>query len=85
MPSELSQLVFRYADRMFTLSHEMLDIVNYRKEANLLFDVGVADELSNVAPLQGERHGFAVPVFCMIVNTDRILTPPAKVKLTQPL
>ena len=25
---------------------EMLDIVNYRKESNLLFDVGVADALS---------------------------------------
>ena len=25
---------------MFTLSQEMLDIVNYRKESNLLFDVG---------------------------------------------
>ena len=24
----------------------MLDIVNYRKESNLLFDVGVADALS---------------------------------------
>lgn len=46
VPSELGQLVFRYADRMFTLSQEMLDIVNYRKEANLLFDVGVADALS---------------------------------------
>lgn len=45
-PSELGQLVFRYADRMFTLSQEMLDIVNYRKESNLLFDVGVADALS---------------------------------------
>jgi hypothetical protein len=30
---------------MFTLSQEMLDIVNYRKESNLLFDVGVADAL----------------------------------------
>ena len=38
-PSELGELVFRYADRMFTLSQEMLDIVNYRKESNLLFDV----------------------------------------------
>ncbi len=45
-PSELGQLVFRYADRMFTLSQEMLDIVNYRKESHLLFDVGVADALS---------------------------------------
>ncbi len=46
VPSELGQLVFRYADRMFQLSQEMLDIVNYRKEASLLFDVGVADVLS---------------------------------------
>ena len=45
-PSELGELVFRYADRMFTLSQEMLDIVNYRKESHLLFDVGVADALS---------------------------------------
>ncbi len=45
-PTELGQLVFRYADRMFTLSQEMLDIVNYRKESHLLFDVGVADALS---------------------------------------
>ncbi|MTD41080.1 transcriptional activator NhaR [Erwinia sp. CPCC 100877] len=45
-PSELGQLVFRYANRMFTLSQEMLDIVNYRKESHLLFDVGVADALS---------------------------------------
>lgn len=46
VPSELGQLVFRYADKMFMLSQEMLDIVNYRKESNLLFDVGVADALS---------------------------------------
>lgn len=46
VPTELGQLVFRYADRMFMLSQEMLDIVNYRKEANLLFDVGIADALS---------------------------------------
>lgn len=45
-PTELGQLVFRYADSMFQLSQEMLDIVNYRKESNLLFDVGVADALS---------------------------------------
>ncbi|MGS8722688.1 transcriptional activator NhaR, partial [Salmonella enterica subsp. enterica serovar Infantis] len=45
-PSELGELVFRYADKMFTLSQEMLDIVNYRKETNLLFDVGVADAFS---------------------------------------
>ncbi|MGD8108030.1 transcriptional activator NhaR [Pantoea sp. FN0302] len=46
VPTELGQLVFRYADRMFTLSQEMMDIVNYRKESHLLFDVGVADALS---------------------------------------
>lgn len=46
VPSELGQLVFRYADRMFTLSQEMLDIVNYRKESSILFEVGVADALS---------------------------------------
>ncbi len=45
-PTELGELVFRYADKMFTLSQEMLDIINYRKESNLLFDVGVADALS---------------------------------------
>lgn len=45
-PSELGELVFRYADKMFTLSQEMLDTINYRKESNLLFDVGVADALS---------------------------------------
>ena len=45
-PTELGELVFRYADKMFTLSQEMLDIINYRKESNLLFDVGIADALS---------------------------------------
>ncbi|XWJ91636.1 transcriptional activator NhaR [Phytobacter ursingii] len=45
-PTELGELVYRYADKMFTLSQEMLDIVNYRKESHLLFDVGVADALS---------------------------------------
>lgn len=61
-PSELGELVYRYADKMFTLSEEMLDIVNYRKESNLLFDVGVADALSkrtvssvlNAAVVEGE-------------------------------
>ncbi|OTA18264.1 LysR family transcriptional regulator [Xenorhabdus vietnamensis] len=46
VPSELGQLIFRYADKMFTLSQEMLDIVTYSRESNLLFDVGVADALS---------------------------------------
>lgn len=45
-PSELGQLVYKYADRMFGLSYEMLDIVNYSQRSNLLFDVGVADALS---------------------------------------
>lgn len=45
-PTELGQLVFNYADKMFGLSYEMLDIVTYRRHANLLFDVGVADALS---------------------------------------
>ncbi|MDE1313219.1 transcriptional activator NhaR [Vibrio aestuarianus] len=45
-PTELGQLVFKYADRMFGLSYEMLDIVNYSQRSNLLFDVGVADALS---------------------------------------
>ena len=33
-PSELGELVFRYADRMFTLSQEMLDIVNRLRRAH---------------------------------------------------
>ncbi|GAL12998.1 transcriptional activator NhaR [Vibrio astriarenae] len=45
-PTELGQLIFKYADRMFGLSYEMLDIVNYSQRSNLLFDVGVADALS---------------------------------------
>ncbi|CAH0526792.1 transcriptional activator NhaR [Vibrio hippocampi] len=45
-PTELGQLVYKYADRMFGLSYEMLDIVNYSQRSNLLFDVGVADALS---------------------------------------
>lgn len=45
-PTELGQLIYKYADRMFGLSYEMLDIVNYSQQANVLFDVGVADALS---------------------------------------
>ncbi|MBY7889411.1 transcriptional activator NhaR [Vibrio fluvialis] len=45
-PTELGQLVFKYADRMFGLSYEMLGIVNYSQRNNVLFDVGVADALS---------------------------------------
>lgn len=44
--TELGQLIFRYADKMFSLSYEMLDIVNYRKENQVIFDVGIADALS---------------------------------------
>ncbi|MGF1697623.1 transcriptional activator NhaR [Vibrio lamellibrachiae] len=45
-PTELGQLVFKYADRMFGLSYEMIDIVNYSQRSNMLFEVGVADSLS---------------------------------------
>ncbi|PMH39738.1 transcriptional activator NhaR [Vibrio sp. 10N.286.49.B3] len=45
-PTELGQLVFKYADRMFGLSYEMLDIVNYSQHSNMLFEIGVADALS---------------------------------------
>ncbi|MDW6003127.1 transcriptional activator NhaR [Vibrio mangrovi] len=45
-PTELGQLVYKYADRMYGLSYEMLDIVNYSQRANLLLDVGVADAIS---------------------------------------
>ncbi|MCL4163466.1 UNVERIFIED_CONTAM: hypothetical protein GTU68_057276, partial [Idotea baltica] len=45
-PTELGQLIYKYADRMFGLSYEMLDIVNYSQQSNVLFDVGVADALS---------------------------------------
>lgn len=45
-PTELGQLIYKYADRMFGLSYEMMDIVNYSQRSNLLFDVGVADALS---------------------------------------
>lgn len=45
-PTELGQLIYKYSDRMFGLSYEMLDIVNYSQRSNVLFDVGVADALS---------------------------------------
>ena len=50
---------------MFSLSYEMLDIVNYRKESQILFDVGIADALSkrlasrvllSVIPNDGSIH-----------------------------
>lgn len=45
-PTELGQLVFKYADKMFSLSYEMLDIINYERHDGGQFDVGVADALS---------------------------------------
>ncbi len=45
-PTELGELVFRYADKMFSLSYEMLDILNYQKDEQTLFEVGIADALS---------------------------------------
>lgn len=45
-PTDLGELVFRYADKMFNLSYELLDILNYRKDAAMLFEVGIADALS---------------------------------------
>ncbi|QSX34703.1 transcriptional activator NhaR [Shewanella avicenniae] len=61
-PTELGELVFRYADKMFALSYEMLDVLNYRQDNSVLFEVGVADALSktlvgkvlmSVMPLDG--------------------------------
>ena len=59
-PTELGQLVFKYADRMFGLSYEMMDIVNYSQRANLLFDVGVADALSK--RLVSKILGMTIPM-----------------------
>ncbi len=64
-PTELGELVFRYADKMFSLSYEMLDILNYQKDNNILFEVGIADALSkalasrvllSVVPSDGSMH-----------------------------
>jgi len=64
-PTELGELVFRYADKMFSLSYEMLDILNYQKDENILFEVGIADALSkaltsrvllSVVPSNGSMH-----------------------------
>jgi LysR family transcriptional activator of nhaA len=63
--TELGEQVFRYADKMFSLSYEMLDILNYQKDDSLLFEVGVADALSKalvsrvlltVIPADGSVH-----------------------------
>lgn len=44
--TELGELVFRYADKMFNLSYEMLDLLNYQQKESMLFEVGVSDALS---------------------------------------
>ncbi|WP_024872191.1 transcriptional activator NhaR [Tolumonas lignilytica] len=44
--TELGQLVFRYADKMFSLSYEMLEVVTFQKENESSFNVGIADVLS---------------------------------------
>ncbi|WP_409421073.1 transcriptional activator NhaR [Pseudaeromonas sp. ZJS20] len=63
--TELGQLIFQYADKMFSLSYEMLDIINYRKDNQIMFDVGIADALSkrlasrvllSVLPADGDIH-----------------------------
>lgn len=45
-PTELGQLVYRYADKMFDWSYEMLDVINYKKDDDSSFNVGIADALS---------------------------------------
>ncbi|QFU21693.1 transcriptional activator NhaR [Shewanella eurypsychrophilus] len=64
-PTELGELVFRYADKMFSLSYEMIDLLNYQKDENILFEVGIADALSkalasrvllSVVPSDGSMH-----------------------------
>lgn len=60
-PTELGQLVFKYADKMFSLSYEMLDIVNYTGQEGLLFEVGVADALSK---------GLAAKVLMSVMPSD---------------
>ncbi|GLP97198.1 transcriptional activator NhaR [Paraferrimonas sedimenticola] len=63
--TELGELVYRYADKMFILSYEMMDILNYQKDGNILFEVGIADALSKalasrilleVVPSDGSIH-----------------------------
>ncbi|MDP5145188.1 transcriptional activator NhaR [Shewanella sp. ULN5] len=44
--TELGEVVFRYTDKMFNLSYEMLDLLNYQKDTSVLFEVGIADALS---------------------------------------
>ncbi|TKB49373.1 transcriptional activator NhaR [Ferrimonas sediminicola] len=44
--SDLGELVYRYADKMFSLSYEMLDLLNYTQDKSILFEVGSSDALS---------------------------------------
>ncbi|MBV7314239.1 transcriptional activator NhaR [Shewanella sp. NIFS-20-20] len=44
--TELGELVFRYSDKMFNLSYEMLDTLNYQRDQHIIFEVGIADALS---------------------------------------
>ncbi|WP_144210188.1 transcriptional activator NhaR [Shewanella donghaensis] len=63
--TELGEIVFRYADKMFSLSYEMIDLLSYQKDENILFEVGIADALSKalasrvlltVIPSDGSMH-----------------------------
>ncbi len=63
--SELGELVFRYADKMYSLSYEMLDLLNYTQDSSILFEVGTSDALSkslasrlllSVVPDDGSIH-----------------------------
>ncbi|QIR15245.1 transcriptional activator NhaR [Shewanella aestuarii] len=63
--TELGELVFRYADKMYNLSYEMLDLLNYQQDDSVLFEVGIADALSKalvsrvlltVLPHDGSMH-----------------------------
>lgn len=63
--TELGEIIFRYADKMFSLSYEMLDLLNYKKDEGILFKVGIADALSkalasrvllSVVPSDGSMH-----------------------------
>ncbi|RJG39495.1 transcriptional activator NhaR [Motilimonas pumila] len=74
--TDLGQLIFKYADRMFTLSYEMIDIVNYTKDSNILFEVGIADALykglasrvlMSVLPDDGSMH------LCCFESTHEML------------
>ncbi|SDJ00356.1 transcriptional regulator, LysR family [Ferrimonas sediminum] len=74
--SDLGELVFRYADKMFSLSYEMLDLLNYNQDSSILFEVGNSDALSkalasrlllSVIPDDGSIH------LCCYESTDENL------------